>query len=193
MPKQRTRNHRNKWSLKQQHDWLKVQCPIPYQWISKCKVAWAWLCPFICSWNLRTLLNCLFVGKETNRKVAAIGQAIVQAVRPRAVVAPLQLGLAVQVHHLYRSWFLVDTLHGMGFSTSYNEVLRFENNAASIAPDKLADDIDLLDIALLFADDNSWPQNSYHWWQGDPPRNGYCSSTDTRAKEGLCHSKETNY
>ena len=43
----------------------------------------------------------------------------------------------------------------MGFSTSYNEVLRFENNAASIAPDKLADDIDLLDIALLFADDNS--------------------------------------
>ena len=105
--------------------------------------------------TLRTLLNCLFVGKETNPKVAAIGQAIVQAVRPHAVVAPLQLGLAVQVHHLYRSRFLVDTLHGMGFSTSYNEVLRFEKNAASIAPDKLADDIDLLDIALLFADDNS--------------------------------------
>ena len=77
--------------------------------------------------TLRTLLNCL-VGKETNQKVAAIGQAIVQAVRPRAVVAPLQLGLAVQVHHLYRSRFL--------------------------APDKLADDIDLPDIALLFAGDN---------------------------------------
>ena len=42
----------------------------------------------------------------------------------------------------------------MGFSTLCNEVLRFEKNAASIAPDKLADDIDLPDIALLFAGDN---------------------------------------
>ncbi len=45
--------------------------------------------------TLCTLLNGLFVGKETSRKVAGIGQAIVQAARPRAVVAPLQLGLAV--------------------------------------------------------------------------------------------------
>lgn len=37
--------------------------------------------------TLRTLLNGLFVGKETSRKVAGIGQAIVQAARPRAVVA----------------------------------------------------------------------------------------------------------
>ena len=61
--------------------------------------------------TLRTLLNGLFVGKETRRKVAGIGHAIVQAVRPRAVIAPLQVGLAVQAHHLYRSQFLVDTLH----------------------------------------------------------------------------------
>ncbi|KAK3880068.1 hypothetical protein Pcinc_015407 [Petrolisthes cinctipes] len=105
--------------------------------------------------TLRTLLNGRFVGKETSRKIAAIGQAIVQAARPRAVVAPLQLGLAVQAHHMYRSQFLVDTLHGMGFASSSKEVLRFEKNAAdSVAPDTLVDDIDVLDMTLLFAGDN---------------------------------------
>ena len=43
----------------------------------------------------------------------------------------------------------------MGFASSYNEVLRFEKNAAdSVAPDMLADDIDVLDMTLLFAGDN---------------------------------------
>lgn len=46
--------------------------------------------------TLCTLLNGLFGGKETSRKVAGIGQAIGQAARPCVVVAPLQLGLAVQ-------------------------------------------------------------------------------------------------
>ncbi|KAF0047707.1 hypothetical protein F2P81_001340 [Scophthalmus maximus] len=56
---------------------------------------------------------------------------------------------------MYRSQFLVDTLHGMGFASSYKEVLRFEKNAAdSVAPDMLADYIDVLDMALLFAGDN---------------------------------------
>ena len=105
--------------------------------------------------TLLLLLNSLFVGKNNSRKVAAIGHAIVQAVRPRAVVAPLQVGLAVQAHHLYRSQILVDTLHQMGFGSSYKEVLRFEKNAAdSVSPDMLVDDIDLLDVALLFAGDN---------------------------------------
>ena len=58
----------------------------------------------------------------------------------------------MQVHHLYRSKFLVDTLHEMGCS-SCKEVLRFEKNAAdSVAPD--LDDIDLLDTSLLSAGDN---------------------------------------
>lgn len=105
--------------------------------------------------TLRTLLNGIFVGKDSSRKVAGIGHAIVQAARPRAVVAPLQLGLAVQAHHMYRSRFLIDTLHGMGFSSSYKEVLRFEKNAAdSVAPDMLVDNIEMVDRALLFAGDN---------------------------------------
>lgn len=101
------------------------------------------------------LLNGLFVGKQSRRKVAGIGHAIVQAVRPRAVIVPLQLGLGVQVHHLYRSQFLVNTLHEMGFSSSYKEVMRFEKNAAdSVVPDLLVNDIDLIDMALHFAGDN---------------------------------------
>ena len=60
--------------------------------------------------SLQFLLQPLFVWKDTSRKVAGIGQAAVQAVRPRAVIAPLQLGVVVQMHHLYRSRFLIDSL-----------------------------------------------------------------------------------
>lgn len=101
--------------------------------------------------SLRTLLNYLFVGTDKHEKVAAIGQSIIQAVRPRTVVAPLQIGLAAQLHHLYKSKFLVDTLSVMGFGSSYGEVQRFEKNAASVvAADILGDQ--MFDIVLFAAD-----------------------------------------
>ena len=68
--------------------------------------------------SLQFLLQHLFVGKDTSTKVAGIGQAVVQAVRPRAVIAPLQLGLSVQMRHLYRSQFLINSLSTMGFASS---------------------------------------------------------------------------
>ena len=84
--------------------------------------------------------------------MASIGQSIIQAVRPRAVVAPLQIGLAAQLHHLYRSRFLVDTLFAMGFSSSYSEVQRFQKNAAElVAPDILGEGSFGM---VLFAADN---------------------------------------
>jgi len=49
--------------------------------------------------SLRLLLYSLFVG-DSSKKVASVGQSIVQAARPRAVVAPLQIELSVQMHHL---------------------------------------------------------------------------------------------
>lgn len=105
--------------------------------------------------SLRILLESLFVGKDTRRKEAAVGQAIVQAVRPRAVITPLQIGLAVQAHHLFRSRFLVDSLSAMGFCASYHEVQRFEKNAAAVTtPDVLGEDVDILEMSLLFAADN---------------------------------------
>ena len=88
--------------------------------------------------SLRSMLAELFVGTDKDEKIAAIGQTIIQAVRPRAVVAPLQIGLATQLHHLYKSRFLIDTLSVMGFSSSYGEVQRFLKNAAdTVAPELL--------------------------------------------------------
>ena len=85
------------------------------------------------------MLNTIFVG-EDNKKVASIGQAIVQAARPRSLILPLQIGLAVQMHHLTRSKFIVNTLNVMGFCASYKEVLRFETNAANyVAEDMLGE------------------------------------------------------
>ena len=105
--------------------------------------------------SLRFMLQHLFVGKDTSRKVAGIGQAVIQAVSPRAVFAPLQLDVAMQMHHLYRSRFLIDSLSTMGFASSYPEVQRFEMNVAcSLAPDVLGSDMDILGQSLLFAGDN---------------------------------------
>ncbi|CAG2249414.1 unnamed protein product [Mytilus edulis] len=52
-----------------------------------------------------------------------------QATRPRLVIEPLQLGLAIQMHHMFGSRFLVDTLSNMGFCSSYSEVQKFETSA----------------------------------------------------------------
>ncbi len=80
--------------------------------------------------TLQLLLRTMFAGKKTNVKVASIGQAIIQATRPRVLLAPLQLGLGLQMHHHYSSRFLIDTLNSLGFSCSYSEVQRYERSAA---------------------------------------------------------------
>lgn len=61
--------------------------------------------------SLHVFLNKLFVDKDTKLKEAAIGHCIVQAVRPRAVIAFLQLGLAVQLHLEYLSRFLIHSVN----------------------------------------------------------------------------------
>ena len=43
---------------------------------------------------LRLFLRILFVGKDVELQIASVGQAIVQAARPRVVLAPLQLSNA---------------------------------------------------------------------------------------------------
>ena len=45
------------------------------------------------------------------------------------LLAPLQIGLAVQLHHHYASHFLVDSLHPLGFCCSYQQVQEFERSA----------------------------------------------------------------
>lgn len=80
--------------------------------------------------TLKALLTELFSGKKIEVKVASIGQAMMQATRPRVLLAPLQFGLGVQLYHHFASRFLIDSLHSQGFCCSYEEVRRFERNAA---------------------------------------------------------------
>ena len=68
-----------------------------------------------------------------------MGQAIMQACRPRALIAPLQLGLGVQMHHHFGSKFFIDTLSNLGFSTSYWEVQKYESSAAATLKKYLPD------------------------------------------------------
>ena len=70
------------------------------------------------------------VGQANDIKVASIGQSIIQSCRPRSVIAPLQLGLGVQLHHHFGSRFLIDHLNSLGFCCSYSEVQKYECNAA---------------------------------------------------------------
>ena len=79
--------------------------------------------------TLQLLCRAMFVGSGKERKIVSIGQSIVQATQPRVVV-PLQLDLSVQMHYQFRSLYLMDTLSGLGFCSSYNEVQMFEHSAS---------------------------------------------------------------
>ncbi len=63
--------------------------------------------------TLRSLLEGLIKGRGAQTKIASIGQAIMQAARPWVLLAPLQVGLGVQLHHHASSlipapsWFLL--------------------------------------------------------------------------------------
>jgi len=54
-----------------------------------------------------------------------------QATRPRVILAPLQLGLGIEMHHHFASRFLIDSLHSHGFCSSYSTVQKFERSAAA--------------------------------------------------------------
>ena len=82
--------------------------------------------------SLRILLQETFSGKSCDLEVASIGQSIVQLTRPRAIIAPIQYGLAIQMHQHFGSRFLVDSLHSHGFCLRYSEVVRFSKCAANI-------------------------------------------------------------
>lgn len=79
---------------------------------------------------LRIFLRTILTGKNIDLKLASIGQAIIQGARPRVILAPLQLGLGVQMHHHFSSKFLIDTLYSHGFCSSYTAVQNFERSAA---------------------------------------------------------------
>ena len=81
--------------------------------------------------SLQLMLRVLFPSQSAQVKLASLGQSIMQATRPRILLAPLQVGLGVQLHHHFASKFLIDTLNKHGFCCSYSEVLKFSRNAAA--------------------------------------------------------------
>ena len=83
--------------------------------------------------SLICFLELISSGTLKPLKLASIGQCLVQLARPKAVLAPLQLGLGVEMHHQYGSKHLIQTLNNMGFCCSYKEVNNFERCAASQA------------------------------------------------------------
>ncbi len=53
-----------------------------------------------------------------------------QGTQPRRILASLQVGLGVQLHHHFASRFqTIDTLNKYGLCCSYSEVTKFECNA----------------------------------------------------------------
>ena len=77
---------------------------------------------------LKSFLELLFVGKDIKLMLASVGQATVQAVRPKVILAPLQLGLGVQMHHHFSCKFLIDSLNSHGFCASYKNVQKYERS-----------------------------------------------------------------
>lgn len=86
--------------------------------------------------SLLVILKSIIKTKNADLKIASIGQSVVQAACPRRVIAPLQIGLGVLMHHLTGSKFVIQTLNRFGFCSSYDEVQRFEL-CASIAEDNV--------------------------------------------------------
>ena len=80
--------------------------------------------------SLHLLLSGI-VKRKCDLKVASIGQCLMQATRPRALVSPLHIALSIQLHHHFSSRFLIDQLHSLGFCSPYSEVKRFEISAAT--------------------------------------------------------------
>ena len=76
------------------------------------------------------LLEGIIKAIDAGVKGSSIGQSIMQAARPHVLLAPLQIGLAVQLHHHFSSRFLIKSLHKHGFYSSYKETAIYEQNAA---------------------------------------------------------------
>jgi len=75
---------------------------------------------------LTLLLRMLFVGKDKDLKVGAIGQAIMQAIQPRVLQTAILIGLGVQMHFHFASRILIDTLDAFENSYSYSKVQSYE-------------------------------------------------------------------
>jgi len=68
----------------------------------------------------------------TELKQVSVSHSIVQAARPRSVIAPIVLGVNVSLDHAFGSKWLLDLLSKNGFSVSYDEFNIFKQSAVNI-------------------------------------------------------------
>ena len=64
----------------------------------------------------------------SNLKQNSIGQCLVQAARPWSIATPIPLALGVDVDHYVGSRNLIVELSRLGFSVSYDEVIRYKQS-----------------------------------------------------------------
>ena len=81
--------------------------------------------------SLRKFFGVLAGNKAHEKQPAHIGHAMMQFTRPKILIPPLQLGLALMMHHHFASKFLNESLHAAGFASSYKEVCTFERTLLS--------------------------------------------------------------
>ena len=74
--------------------------------------------------SLQLLLQYLI---PSNVKQLNIGQCIAQASRARSIICSVLFGLRVQVEKSFASKYLANHLFRLGYSISYDEVLRFRH------------------------------------------------------------------
>ncbi|KAK3085631.1 hypothetical protein FSP39_006444 [Pinctada imbricata] len=75
--------------------------------------------------------------REKTRKCLALAECILSI--NQGSFSPFHLGLALQMHHMFGSRLLVETLHSHGFCASYTEVRRFLTSASEHEVTKIKD------------------------------------------------------
>lgn len=59
--------------------------------------------------------------EKVKKKAIVINHAIISSVRPRSFISPIQTGLALTLHRLFGSKYLIDLLSSLGLCASYHE------------------------------------------------------------------------
>ena len=85
----------------------------------------------------------------------SLAQCIMQTARPRGLLMPIPVLLAVELDHLYGSKFLLQHLSRLGFCSSYDEVTRFKKSVV-LSPNShdLAQNAEPNDTFTQFVADN---------------------------------------
>ena len=76
--------------------------------------------------SLLLLLMTKLIPDEVKQLV--VSNAVVQAARPRSVLSPVLFGVGVEMDHTFGSKWLVTELSRLGFSVTYDEVVRYKQS-----------------------------------------------------------------